>query len=65
MYAKHISVKFFKGTGEYFVVVDGIAKLFPSLPAALREASAEFAREAIRYERDNNVSDSSRQHDSY
>lgn len=64
MYSKHISVKHFKGTGEYFVVVDGSAKLFPTLPAALREASAEFAREAIRYERANTDVDIHQQHDS-
>lgn len=52
MYAKHVSVKYFKGTGEYFVVVDGIAQLYPSLKDALKEASAEFAREVIRHERD-------------
>lgn len=52
MYAKHISVKYFNGTGEYFVVVDGIATLYPSITAALKEASAEFQREVIRHERD-------------
>ncbi len=52
MYAKHISVKYFKGTGEYFVVVDGIAQLYPTLKDALKEASSEFAREVIRHERD-------------
>jgi hypothetical protein len=53
MYAKNVTVKYFKGTGEYFVVIDGSAMLYPTLKEALREASAEFAREAIRYERVN------------
>lgn len=50
MYAKHVSVKYFKGTGEYFVVVDGLATLYPTLRDALKEASAVFAREVIRHE---------------
>lgn len=57
MYAKHVSVKYFKGTGEYFVVVDGIAQLYPTLRDALKEASAEFAREVIRHERTTSSSD--------
>lgn len=52
MYAKHVSVKHFKGTGEYFVVIDGNGVLYPTLKDALKEASAEFAREVIRHERD-------------
>ena len=51
MYAKHVSVKYFKGTGEYFTVIDGVATLYPTLDEALHEASAEFQRERIRYER--------------
>lgn len=50
MYSKNVSVKYFKGTGEYYVVEDGIATLYPTLVEALREASAAFSREKIRYE---------------
>ena len=58
MYSKHVSVKYFKGTGEYYVVEDGIATLYPTLGEALREASAAFSRERIRYEGNHNPTES-------
>lgn len=52
MYSKKIEVRYFPGTGEAAVIVDGVhTKTFDHVNKALKEASAEFSREVIRYER--------------
>lgn len=52
MYSKTIEIRCFPGTHEAVVIVDGIASVTKaSISEALREASAEFAREVIRRER--------------
>lgn len=54
MYTKTIEVRYFPGTKEAVVIVDGVAsKTKSTIPEALREASAEFSREVIRRERIN------------
>lgn len=52
MYTKTIEVRYFPGTKEAVVIVDGVAtRTKSSIPEALKEAAAEFSREVIRRER--------------
>lgn len=52
MYSKRIEVRYFPGTKEAVVIVDGVAtKTKKSIKDALSEASAEFSREVFRRER--------------
>lgn len=61
MYSKHIEVRYFPGTHEAAVIIDGVSnRTYRSISEALRAASAEFTREVIRHERIDNGSDSSR-----
>lgn len=61
MYTKTIEVRYFPGTNEAVVIVDGIAhRTYRSVPEALKEGSAEFAREVIRRERTHNDHNSTR-----
>jgi hypothetical protein len=61
MYSKHIEVRYFPGTGEAVLIIDGVAdNTYRSIPEALKAASAEFTREVIRRARINDDSDASR-----
>jgi ribosomal protein L14E/L6E/L27E len=61
VYSKRIEVRYFPGTKEAAVIVDGVhSRTFSSVLAALKEAGAEFTREVIRRERTDNDSDASR-----
>ena len=60
MYSKKIEVRYFPGTEEAVVVVDGIQRAIKrTIKEALKEASAEFSREVIRHERINDGSNPS------
>ena len=61
MYSKTIEIRYFPGTEEAVVIVDGVARrTYKSVPEALKEGSAEFAREVIRRERTNDSRDTYR-----
>lgn len=61
MYSKVIEVRYFPGTNEAAVIIDGVAnRVFKSIKEALTAASAEFGREVIRYERTHTHNNSSR-----
>lgn len=52
MYSKRVEVRYFPGTKEAAVIIDGEpSKVYGSIHQALKEASAEFSREVIRRER--------------
>lgn len=61
MYSKTVEIRHFPGTNEAVVIVDGVAqRTYKSIPEALKEGSAELAREVIRRERTNDNRDTSR-----
>lgn len=61
MYSKTIEVRYFPGTNEAAVIVDGVHKrTYKRVSEALKEAGAEFSREVIRNERTNDDSNFSR-----
>lgn len=60
MYSKTVEVRYFPGTKEAAVIIDGVhQRTYQKITEALKEASAELAREVIRRERigdDRNIS---------
>lgn len=61
MYSKTVEVRYFPGTEEAVVIVDGVAtRTKRSIHEALKEASNEFSREVIRRARINDDSNTGR-----